>query len=454
MKTRNLTFWAVVSTMVVAGYVSASSLSISATNGGVQLSWDGPGLLQSSTAVGGPWTLLPDRVSSTSVPATNDAEFFQLQQPTHRINDTGQTNCYSTNGTIITPPAIGEALYGQDAQHATSAMQFMDNGDGTVSDLNTGLMWQQTLGSKVPWTNAVQDAAAFNLAGYTDWRLPDIKELYSLIDFRGSGAQTAEASIPYIDTNYFGFDYGNTGAGERLIDVQEWSSTRYVGTTMNGDPTAFGVNFADGRIKGYPIAIQGQPHSLFARYVRGPTNYSVNQFVDNSDGTITDVATGLMWMQEDSGVTLNWEQALQYAETNTTAGHTDWRLPDAKELQGIVDYTRAPLITGTAAIDTNFFNITSHESYFWTSTTHLEGSAASKGKWAAYVCFGRGLGYMQQPPNSGNYVLLDVHGAGAQRGDPKEGDPGDYPNGFGPQGDDIRIYHYVRCVRGGLTFEP
>lgn len=444
----------VVSTLVAGGHASASGLAITVTNGGVQLNWDGPGVLESCVEVGGPWTVLPSRVSSTPMPNTNDTEFFRLQLPTFRVNDTGQTSCYSTNGAVIPPPATGAALYGQDAQHASSAMQFMDNGDGTVSDLNSGLMWQKTLGSKVPWTNAMQDAATFNLASYTDWRLPNIKELYSLIDFRGSSAQTAEASIPYIDNNFFDFEYGDIDAGERLIDVQEWSSTRYVGTTMNGDPTAFGVNFADGRIKGYPISIQGQPHSLFARYVRGPTNYSINQFVDNSDGTVTDVATGLMWVGNDSGLTLNWEDALRYAETNTTAGHTDWRLPDAKELQSIVDYTRAPLITGTAAIDTNFFNVTTNESYFWTSTTHLEGSPQTKGRSAAYVCFGRGMGYMQQPPNSGNYVLLDVHGAGAQRSDPKEGDPADYPNGFGPQGDDIRIYNYARCVRGGLTPQP
>jgi hypothetical protein len=41
----------------------------------------------------------------------------------------------------------------------------------------------------------------------------------------------------------------------------------------------------------------------------------------------------------------------------------------------------------------------------------------------------------------------DVHGAGCQRSDPKEGDPADYPYGRGPQGDAIRIYNYVRLVR-------
>ena len=41
----------------------------------------------------------------------------------------------------------------------------------------------------------------------------------------------------------------------------------------------------------------------------------------------------------------------------------------------------------------------------------------------------------------------DVHGAGAQRSDPKSGDPDDYPTGHGAQGDAICIYNYVRCVR-------
>jgi hypothetical protein len=42
---------------------------------------------------------------------------------------------------------------------------------------------------------------------------------------------------------------------------------------------------------------------------------------------------------------------------------------------------------------------------------------------------------------------LDVHGAGAQRSDPKKGDPAAFPHGRGPQGDVVRIYNYVRAVR-------
>ena len=49
-----------------------------------------------------------------------------------------------------------------------------------------------------------------------------------------------------------------------------------------------------------------------------------------------------------------------------------------------------------------------------------------------------------------DYHYIDVHGAGAQRSDPKAGDPAMFPHGRGPQGDVIRINNFIRCVRGGL----
>lgn len=61
------------------------------------------------------------------------------------------------------------------------------------------------------------------------------------------------------------------------------------------------------------------------------------------------------------------------------------------------------------------------------------------GTHGAYVAFGEALGYMGR--------WIDVHGAGAQRSDPKTGDPDDYSEGFGPQGDAIRILNFVRLVR-------
>jgi hypothetical protein len=377
------------------------------------------------------------------------------------VVDTGQDHCYG-NFTEIPCPADGHPFCGQDAQYFGHQPSYYDNGDGTVTDLNTGLMWQQTpdLDNKPTYPEAVAGADTCSIGGYHDWRMPAIKELYSLIDFRGHTGMNAETSIPYIDTSCFDFRYGDEDSGERFIDAQYWSGTQYVGLTMNGDTTEFGVNFADGRIKGYPRdnGPSGQPMREFVRYVRGYDGYGVSEFVDNGDGTISDLSTGLIWQKADDGTERNWEEALEYAQNLTLAGQDDWRLPNAKELQSIIDYTRAPDAGDPAlvgpAIDSLFeiANIGSEQDpeygYYWTGTTHLDGPDES---YAVYLCFGRGLGWMEQPPGSGHYVLLNVHGAGCQRSDPKSGDPDDFPHGHGPQGDVIRIYNLVRCVRGGLT---
>ncbi len=67
------------------------------------------------------------------------------------------------------------------------------------------------------------------------------------------------------------------------------------------------------------------------------------------------------------------------------------------------------------------------------------------GENAVYIAFGKALGWMQTL--GGDYKLFNVHGAGAQRSDPKTGDPDDYPYGRGPQGDVVRICNFVRLVR-------
>jgi len=377
------------------------------------------------------------------------------------VIDTGQNDTYDTLQ-VIPFPQQGDQFYGQDAQFDGLHFSFDNNNDGTVTDLNTGLEWQQFLfDEKFTYNDAVAAADTFSINGYTDWRLPAIKELYSLINFTGVTGISAGESTPYIDTNYFQFRYGDETSGERFIDAQYVSSTEYVGTTMNGDFTVFGVNFADGRIKGYGTTMPGGSEKLFeVRFVRGNPDYGTNDFIDNGNETITDNATGLMWSKDDCGVGLNWEEALNWVyqkNQESYLGHNDWRLPNAKELQSIVDYTRSLQTTNSAAINP-LFNVTpiidegggTNYPFYWASTTHADGPPDHQFTKAVYVCFGEALGFMEQPPGSGNYVLLDVHGAGAQRSDPKQGDPNNYPHGFGPQGDVIRIFSYVRLVRGGL----
>lgn len=326
---------------------------------------------------------------------------FSSIENSYPVIDTNQITFFN-NSSKISKPSSDDSFYGQDANYTGIEISYTDNQDGTVTDNNTGLMWQQDPGEKMSVEEAEDSLDDFQLAGYSDWRLPTIKELYSLIIFSGRDISVDMdgefTQKPFIDTDYFTFEYGDTSSGERAIDSQYLSSTKYVSTTMNGDETYFGVNFADGRIKGYPKMQGNSDKDFFVIYVRGNTSYGVNNFVDNGDGTITDLATGLMWLQDDSGEGMNWEDALDYAGGLTVSGYSDWRLPDVKELQSILDYSRSLDTTNSAAINEIFNSSTiidegdnSNYAFYWSSTTHAD--SKENGSNAAYLAFGEALGF-------------------------------------------------------------
>ncbi len=387
------------------------------------------------------------------------------------VVDTNQATCYDASGAII---ACGASSTGQDAEYAGNTPSYTDNGDSTVTDNNTGLMWAATTINDVAYTDATTTAGSSSLAGYTDWRVPTIKELYSLMDFSGAtgtagpSSSTAPAdAIPFLDTTYFDHAYATTGS--RYIDSQYITSSVYVDLIFDDDDDStdgqqgfFGVNFADGRIKGYPTGGNPGAAGWNLRLVRG-TEVFENSFQDNGDNTITDNATGLIWTKQDSGSfagsagtrgdgSVDWPEALSWCEGLNFAGQQDWRLPDAKELQSILDYTRAPDITGSAAID-DVFEITSivdpegdpDYPMFWTSTTHVEADASK----AVYIAFGEAQGRFNTATQAtgASEPLLDVHGAGAQRSDPKITNGATFPDYQGPQGDVRYVYNYARCVR-------
>ena len=425
--------------------------------------------------------------------------------PSYPVVDTGQTQCYD-NHNPVAPPKPGQLFYGQDAQFHFHPASYTPGADGlTVHDNVTGLTWQcspdtdgdgaLTRRDKLTLSQAQARPAKLNavkFGGFDDWRLPTIKEEYSLFDARGidpsgPGGNNIAQLRPFIETNFFHFAYGDPRTGERVIDSQDASSTKYVGKSVRGFGKLFGVNFADGRIKGYDLFMPGGgvEKTFFVLCVRGNPGYGQNDFKDNGDGTITDRATGLVWSKADSGKGMNWLEALAWVQKQNSEkflGHQDWRLPSVKELQSIVDYSRSPDTTHSPAIDPVFncttFTNEAHQSdypFYWSATTHagfLGGGAAM------YVAFGRAAGWMSprtfaggppdrrgglgpglgEPPSGGpqeaggaEYHFVDVHGAGAQRSDPKAGDPAMFPHGRGPQGDVIRIYNYVRLVRSPVV---
>lgn len=107
---------------------------------------------------------------------------------TYPIVDTMQDRCFSEKGETAWPKA-GERFFGQDAQYEGNAARYEDHGDGTVSDLVTGLMWQKTpdLERKSTWADALAGAKSYKLAGHADWRLPTGKRFVSRLDKDGDG---------------------------------------------------------------------------------------------------------------------------------------------------------------------------------------------------------------------------------------------------------------------------
>lgn len=394
-------------------------------------------------------TLLFSSCNSTNV--VSEIEITEFKLP-----DTGQSEVYDETGDSIENISEESIYYGADATINGNPLSYQNNGDGTITDLNTGLMWQKTPDfNRYSYDDAVEYCESLTTGGYNDWRMPTIKELYSIAMFDGELIPEGTSS-PYLDDEYFDFEY------DRMVFAgQYWSSTKYVKGGVqdyqnNGAiEAAFGFNFADGHIKGYETGYwyDGTEISIsddvmvpgcYIRAVRGSTDLYNMDYTDNGDGTVTDNSTGLMWAQDDSGYGMNWLEALEYANNSEIAGYSDWRLPNTKELQSLVDYDKDTW----PAINTDFFNMTvtnfnseEDSAYYWTGTTQGDFKYT-----ACYISFGQAW----SKKNSSATTYYDWHGAGAQRSDPKTGVASDYELASDMATDYISINNYVRLVRDSI----
>jgi hypothetical protein len=155
-----------------------------------------------------------------------------------------------------------------------AVLRYRDNGDGTITDTNTGLMWEKKVGEAglhyhddhFIWTpgpgsvwewlakiNAENGGAGF--AGHTDWRLPNLRELQSIINYQNFGPSVASefnsACMP--------------GCSMAACSCTEASSL-WTSTTFMADPTlAWWVDFANGFVGN---DLKTAP--WHARAVRGP----------------------------------------------------------------------------------------------------------------------------------------------------------------------------------------
>jgi hypothetical protein len=249
-----------------------------------------------------------------------------------RLPDTGQSTSYTTT-------------FGEDNDYTINAPFFINNGNGTITDTITGLMWQRVDGGEMTVENATTYCDTLKLAGYTDWRLPSPFEAYSILNHQRSN--------PAIDITQF----ANTGA-------EYW----WTNTAQSTDASKIWVTNAGGGIGNHlktETVSAGGTKKIHVRAVRTPfTPQSLSaRFVDNGNGTVTDQLSNLVWEKIPNTSAFTWEQALSYAENLTFAGASDWRVPNIKEIQSLNDFS-----TVSPSANTSIFTTIGVKKY-WSSTT-------------------------------------------------------------------------------------
>ena len=372
------------------------------------------------------------------------------QAGTVDLPQTGQAKCYNSSGTEISCTDTG-----QDgdirAGVAWPAPRFMNNGDGTVTDNLTGLIWTQDAGTPTvgsctggytTWQNALNYVTclnSMNYLGYSDWHLPNINELESLINagepnpatWLNSQGFTNVQSSRYWSSSSHAFDkdgawivymwHGGFGSGNK----GGIGGYFYVWPVRSGQSTAPAQIWKTGQTKCYNLsgteiscAGTGQDGDILAG-----VPWPDPRFTDHGDGTVTDNLTGLIWAQDAGtpgpsacapGTNKTWQGALDYADclnANSYLGYTDWRVPNQKELRSLADYGRyAPALPANHP-----FSYSTISSDYWSSSTDANNtnSAWYVGMWDGDVGYYNKTEYHYyfvwpvRSGQSGSFGLLD-----------------------------------------------
>jgi Protein of unknown function (DUF1566) len=243
---------------------------------------------------------------------------------------------------------------------APNLESYTDEGDGTVTDNVTGLVWQK----EVPSSTYGQAAAILycsdlKLANQGDWRLPSVIELVSLVDPGRFGPSIDETYFPGTPANSF------------------WSSS--ASPLMPGD--GFDIPFDAGNLSSDDVSSRFSARCVHSAAVAGVAEASPGRYV-LSNATVYDAKTRLTWQQAFAVANYSEPDAQTYCASLDLGGFR-WRLPTMKELLTLMDFSQ----TSSPTIDLTSFPGTP-EDEFWTSTAFAGGSGRGFG-----VDFSYGLAY-------------------------------------------------------------
>lgn len=296
---------------------------------------------------------------------------------------TDQFDCFNTSGKPL--PCKGT---GQDGDSRAGRVwpdpRFISS-DKTVTDQITGLVWLKDAGlSEFPlsWSETfdfVRELNAENHCGLNQWRLPSRHEMFSLISHTRINPAVVR---PNLFMNLFNGYYWTHTSCARYPD-QAWY-----------------LHLGGGRV------VKGMKHASYMTWpvcgMIGNKQISESEALPGDEkerfiqlnGMVADRKTRLNWMQQanPSDVAVTWKDALsliQQTNQKKYLGFSDWRLPNIRELESLVDDRRhSPAIQSHEL----FADI---RPFYWSATTSLfEPSYA----WTLYTDDGNiGVGYKADP---------------------------------------------------------
>lgn len=240
----------------------------------------------------------------------NSIQAQKIIKSMQKLPDTGQIKSYTST-------------FGEDNDYKINEPVFIDNLDGTISDSISGLMWQKNDVGDISIENAIIFCDSLGLANYSDWRLPTALESMSILNLQNVN--------PALDTKYF-----------TKSSAEYWWTSQ----TLAGDKSRVWVTNAGGGIGPHPKTESksaGGSKNYHCRAVRNinPNIELQERFTINSDSTIKDNLTNLIWQKYPRLDSMTWENALLYSENLVYDNKNDWRLANIKELQSISDQTFA-----------------------------------------------------------------------------------------------------------------
>jgi len=265
----------------------------------------------------------------------------------YHLSKTGQTDSYWEDGENLHPGADGGPVSPKDDGWYEYGVDFdfTDNGNGTITDNNTELIWDRDYGQNL----TMSEAESYCTAKGAGWRVPNVYEYLSILNYWKE---------PALDEVYFNVvdDYYWTSTNETGSSSHFWTA-REKYASFSGVSSSTSVN--------HIRCVQGDElaPSVSGRFTKIDAS---GLLLDDSAATwsaVKDNWTGLLWQKSDNGTTLSWKDALGYCEALTTAGK-NWHLPNIKQMHSVMDMTRED-----PALNLNYFSVAYSSNVFWTSTT-------------------------------------------------------------------------------------